>query len=403
MQNNRERHTRTRRIIRWEVETTHGTRKYISYRPDYPEGCGIHPENAKVIVCGTAPNTYNGEWHTFTRDLRADLQEAEPTNDLKAVKNFLMRGSGRVDDIKLRAIWPDLDETATNTVTVIPSAETVKPGNKFKVKVRIDGENIWAAHVDVAVAPDTLQLTGKGGYGNYFKLSKSFKIPIAYDAAAGTWSGALSLKHPATPVSGEGVFAKKLTYKALAGKFGATPITVTATLTDKDGNTLPSQNVNGEIYIDDGIHGGEVVIQGTVNYTDGTPAAGVPVTISIDGNEYTVITDENGHYQFDDLKDLSAGESYHIEAALDGFVAEGTVTAEEIAGNPTVDLPLQLLNTKLADLNQDGKIDIADFTLLANAYDTATGQSGFDERADINKDGKVNIADLAMLGGYWKI
>ncbi len=61
------------------------------------------------------------------------------------------------------------------------------------------------------------------------------------------------------------------------------------------------------------------------------------------------------------------------------------------------------MNTKLADLNKDGKIDIADFTLLANAYGTATGQSGFDERADINKDGKVNIADLAMLGSYWKI
>lgn len=64
---------------------------------------------------------------------------------------------------------------------------------------------------------------------------------------------------------------------------------------------------------------------------------------------------------------------------------------------------MQLLNTKLADLNKDGKIDIADFTLLANAYGTAAGQSGFDERADINKDGKVNIADLAMLGSYWKI
>ena len=303
------------------------------------------------------------------------------------------------------------DDGNTATVTVVPSLETVKPGDKFQVEVRIDGENIWAAHVDVTVAPDTLQLTSKGGYDVYFNLSKSFKIPIVYDAAAGSWRGALSLKHPAAPVSGEGVFAKKLTYKVLAGKYGPTPITVTATLTDKDGNTLPSQTVNGEIVIDDGIHGGDIVLQGTVNYTDSTPAAGIPVTISIDGHEYTVMTDENGHYQFDDLQELSAGESYQIEAGLDGFVAEGTVTAENITGasgsgggdNPTVDLPMQLLNTKLADLNKDGKIDIADLTLLANAYGTATGQTGFDERADINKDGKVNIADLAMLGGYWKI
>lgn len=305
----------------------------------------------------------------------------------------------------------EVNDTNAGAVTVVPSAETVKPGDKFKVQVRINGENIWAAHVDVKVAPDTLKQVGKGSYGSFFKLNKSFKIPIRYDAAVGSWSGALSLKHPAAPVSGEGIFAKKLKYKALAGKYGATPITVTATLTDKDGNALPSQTVNGEIFIDDGIHGGNVVIQGTVNHTDGTPAANVPVTISVNGNEYTVITDENGHYQFDDLQELDAGESYDIEASLDGFEVEAEVTAEDINnssgsnGNdpPTVDVPMQLLNTKLADLNQDGKINIADFTLLANAYGTAAGQSGFDERADINKDGKVNIADLAMLGSYWKI
>lgn len=323
------------------------------------------------------------------------------------INNLTIYNHGLTED-EVLALAPG---ATANTVTIVPSVETVKPGNKFKVEVRIDGENIWAAHVDVTVAPDALEQTGKGGYGDFFNLSESFKIPIVYDAAAGAWRGALSLKHPAAPVSGEGVFARDLTYKAVYGKFGVTPITVTAALTDKDGNPLSCKTVNGEIFIDDGIHGGDTVIQGTVNYSDGTPAAGVPVTISIDGNEYTVKTDENGHYQFDELRDLSAGESYHIEAVLDGFVAEAEVTAEDISNssgnngsdNPTVDLPLQLLNTQLADLNKDGTINIADFTLLANAYDTVAGQSGFDERADINKDGKVNIADLAMLGSYWKI
>ncbi|NTW88616.1 MAG: hypothetical protein HGB26_05735, partial [Desulfobulbaceae bacterium] len=48
----------------------------------------------------------NGQWHTFIRDLEYDLKEAQPDNELQAVLGFLIRGSGRVDDIRILAAIP---------------------------------------------------------------------------------------------------------------------------------------------------------------------------------------------------------------------------------------------------------------------------------------------------------
>ena len=47
---------------------------------------------------GTAP--MDGQWHTFARDLQAALGDAQPGVTILEVNAFLIRGSGRVDDIK---------------------------------------------------------------------------------------------------------------------------------------------------------------------------------------------------------------------------------------------------------------------------------------------------------------
>jgi hypothetical protein len=44
----------------------------------------------------------DGQWHTFARDLQADLEASQPGVDILEVNAFLIRGSGRVDDILLK-------------------------------------------------------------------------------------------------------------------------------------------------------------------------------------------------------------------------------------------------------------------------------------------------------------
>ena len=79
-----------------DVETSDGHR-YITYQPlDYNAlGTG------EYVFYGLGAQTPDGAWHTFTRDLKADLQSAQPGNEILEVNGFFIRGSGMADNIKL--------------------------------------------------------------------------------------------------------------------------------------------------------------------------------------------------------------------------------------------------------------------------------------------------------------
>lgn len=77
------------------VQSTDGFR-YLQYTPAQTSNLG----SDKYIHHGLGSSTIDGSWHTLSRDLQADLQQAQPDNQLESVLGFLIRGSGRVDDIK---------------------------------------------------------------------------------------------------------------------------------------------------------------------------------------------------------------------------------------------------------------------------------------------------------------
>ena len=51
---------------------------------------------------GLGATVTDGSWRTFTRNLAQDLKDAQPDNELQAVLGFLIRGSGRIDDVKTK-------------------------------------------------------------------------------------------------------------------------------------------------------------------------------------------------------------------------------------------------------------------------------------------------------------
>ena len=59
--------------------------------------------NGYYIHHGIGTDKSNGEWHSINRDLQADLEEFEPGNTITSVTAFLIRGTGKVDDIHLTA------------------------------------------------------------------------------------------------------------------------------------------------------------------------------------------------------------------------------------------------------------------------------------------------------------
>lgn len=109
-------HNTAQKVIQWSmnyaqdfyvylsVSTTFGDR-YIYYTPVGFNGFGT----GLYVHHGLGTLAKDGQWHTFTRDLQADLEAAQPGNTLLEVNWFIMRGSGRVDDIAMFSAFPDSD------------------------------------------------------------------------------------------------------------------------------------------------------------------------------------------------------------------------------------------------------------------------------------------------------
>jgi len=77
------------------INTTKG-RRYLTYRPQN-ETSGLSGDYVNI---GLGTNSNNGTWQTFTRDLKADIENYENDNEFIAIDSIIIRGSGRVDDIE---------------------------------------------------------------------------------------------------------------------------------------------------------------------------------------------------------------------------------------------------------------------------------------------------------------
>jgi hypothetical protein len=79
-----------------DVKTTSG-RRYLVYEPVDYDRLG----SSTYVRYGLGSDVTNGLWHTFTRDLQEDLADAQRGERILEVNGFLIRGSGKVDDIML--------------------------------------------------------------------------------------------------------------------------------------------------------------------------------------------------------------------------------------------------------------------------------------------------------------
>jgi hypothetical protein len=97
-------------VIYLSVETKKGHR-FITYSPMSEITCTKKGEGygqGKKEIGGytyihtyLCPNTKDGTWKTISRNIELDLKKYESDNELISVDAFLIRGSGRVDNIKM--------------------------------------------------------------------------------------------------------------------------------------------------------------------------------------------------------------------------------------------------------------------------------------------------------------
>lgn len=93
------------------VDTANGWR-YLIYSDSNSNS--LLASNGRNIGFGLGSATRDGQWNSYSRDLEADLEAGEPGNTLVAVHGLLVRGSMRLDNIRLSA--------AADVVAITPEA-----------------------------------------------------------------------------------------------------------------------------------------------------------------------------------------------------------------------------------------------------------------------------------------
>lgn len=100
-------------IIYLTVNSQNGVR-YLRYSDNDFAQKGI---DGSEIYYGLGYGSSDGKWHTFVRDIDADIKEFEPDNSLLSVEGFLLIGSARVDDLELFNILHPSPHQAGLTLT----------------------------------------------------------------------------------------------------------------------------------------------------------------------------------------------------------------------------------------------------------------------------------------------
>jgi len=91
------------KIIRWSMNYSEDFVILLSIYTDYGYRYLIYTSGSDDgnLYYGLGVNSINGTWQTFTRNIEDDLHKFEKENQLLFVNAFLIRGSGRVDDIEM--------------------------------------------------------------------------------------------------------------------------------------------------------------------------------------------------------------------------------------------------------------------------------------------------------------
>ena len=115
------------------IQTSKGFR-YLTYSPNSPgnKNEGIGKKQKYKIRIGLGSKMMDGKWHTFTRNIEADLKKFEPDNNYLYIKGIKFRGTGSFDDIKTML---NVDTTKKKEIFII-GPSTVNIGKEWNAHAK---------------------------------------------------------------------------------------------------------------------------------------------------------------------------------------------------------------------------------------------------------------------------
>lgn len=288
-------------------------------------------------------------------------------------------------------------EAFTRGVRITPSSPAVDPliDPNFSVDVEVSASGLYGLQISCQ-SDSSLATLNAASYGDLFDPASRLEIPAQINTPSlGDWQGSLSLMNPAEPISGSGIFAS-LDFSAQVVATDVLQINCSATASDKDGNPINLDISNAEVLIDDGIHvpNGRM-LSGNITLPNGSDHSNILVTIEINGRSISTYTDSAGNYSFDSLRD-----GYYIVSFNSSLYVNSCNIARISDGNDTQMAAEVMLE---GDINGDGLIDIADFSVLASLYGKTVADPEYTVLADLNRDDSINVFDLTLLGSHFGV
>ena len=226
---------------------------------------------------------------------------------------------------------------------------------------------------------------------DYLALSETaLQIPLEWDSLTGEWKGVQSLTGLESITSSHGFSQFDLIADVTTGTWS---MSCSGIASDIKGNQIPLASTDITINLDDQIHGGSGLVSGQVTMPNTSDYSGVVITITLNGRQINVTTEEDGSFSFERLVE---GE-YQVHLYNDQFVAAcNTVVID--SSNDNTPLTIQMY---AGDINNDGAVDIGDFSLLSGLMGLTSSDEGYNSLADLNHDGIINVQDLSILGSHF--
>jgi hypothetical protein len=272
-------------------------------------------------------------------------------------------------------------------ITVNPENSTIDPYlNAYSsLTIGIQGQ-AYATEVSCSVDTTALNITGSnyGDWGGENRLTLPLNWGSQNMSGAITHTGNAELEENGTLLSAD-LFADTTTTTA--------NVVCSAALSDASGNLIPVTVQNATITIDDGIHGGNGGFSGSIEIPVGVNPEDITVSVTINGRTITTGVDSAGNFSFDELRDgdftIAFNADNYVQSCMNHSISEGA------------NIDVGQITLFAGDINDDGEINIADFTYLAGKYGSANGDELYDQKADLNKDSVINVQDLAILASHF--
>lgn len=197
-------------------------------------------------------------------------------------------------------------------------------------------------------------------------------------------------------IAGDGSWNKSLIFQTgnhSVGMFqedgaGRRSSTVSFTITVNAGSTQSFSNIYFSPTI--AISSTTVRVGDTLNiYGVAQPAAIINGTINSDPIPFTTGSDGNGIYNFPWTVTVAPGLHSTFDKSTNGTLVSDLSQVLGFQVNP---------NCRGADLNQDGRVNLTDFSILL--FNWAQSPPG-NRCADINSDGTVNLTDFSIMLFAW--